>query len=765
MKSPLLRLLLTFFICLISNILCGQFHRISDSLTSANGAWSGDTAWMNFSSEGLRSAAPSEGSLTWRRPSLAGLGAKWRLGVTMEFNPSSSNFCEFRFLENNGNYYAIQLGGNSADNLSLVLHTTYKDSVLAFVPDYVDQSKPEIALKIERDTAAKFSIYAADTLLFSCTDSTLMRKESLSIYARYTSSRVDKFLFSTLLAEGYDFPDTLGPIVLKSDVIDPFTLEIEWDEWCQTSGSNSAYLLQDGSFLDTLHITNHYDQFWHAESTRPLPQGSFDLLLPPSEDAESNLSFGSIAAIRIKYPGPKACWITAIHPFENYSGHFIDLQSETAVQGAALTILEKDGDTKFYTLNIDSGYTRFSGLKLPDEAVLIIEKDGIILTLQPYRYNFAPHQELGDFLLTADSLIGLSSQYHPAPLSSYAPQWKPTGTLPSQHAKLFYCDLQGQSFAHFPNSLWPYLDLLKPYEIGTAYDPLRPFLLPTNLQLPKELGDTTYLFEPALRPDTALLFLSEVHFHPDTMNEFIELFNPQRRPVFLTELQLEKAQESLTTDVKRIDPPLAPFNAGTALYPLILQDQYLALEAPFSLPNSPASLKLIGRFGATIDAMTYSPWDSDLYDKHSAERISFSVSGADSLNWSPHHFIHSRPSEASPNAPNSVAHLNLLQPNFNIELLHPNISYDPLHFSPTAMLRLRVAAGAELSLSVLTASGRPFAFPMAKQPLSQGLQQVEIRPMDWLGAAPQSGVYLLKISVKDHSGRTQKILPISVYNP
>ncbi len=36
-----------------------------------------------------------------------------------------------------------------------------------------------------------------------------MRSESLSIYARFTSTRVDKFLFSTLLAEGFDFPDTI----------------------------------------------------------------------------------------------------------------------------------------------------------------------------------------------------------------------------------------------------------------------------------------------------------------------------------------------------------------------------------------------------------------------------------------------------------------------------------------------------------------------------------------------------------------------------
>ena len=428
-------------------------------------------------------------------------------------------------------------------------------------------------------------------------------------------------------------------------------------------------------------------------------------------------------------------------------------------------MLEKDGDTKGYSLDIDSGLSRFSALKLPEEAVLIIEKDGIILTLQPYRYNFEPHQEMGDFLLTADSLNGLSNQFQPAPLSTYIPQWKTSGSLPYQGPIAFFTDTQGHTYSHFSHSLWPYMSLESSAELQPWFDPLRPFLLPTGLPLPKPLGDTTVLFEPVQWPDTSLIHLSEVHFNPDSLEEFIELYNPQSFPVVMHELQLRKVPITRWGDVNLIDPDVAPFNAKETLFPLILPDQFLAIPAPFSLPNQPTALELIGSFGKRIDAMTYAPWEDPLYDKHSAERISFSTSGADSLNWSPHHFSHANPSEASPNAPNSVVHLNLLQPNFNIELLQPNISYDPLNFSPTAMLRLRVAAGAELSLSVHTASGRPIAFPMVKQPLSEGLQQVEIRPFVWHGRAPESGVYLLKVSIKDDEGRTQKILPLSVYNP
>ncbi|MGB1282808.1 MAG: hypothetical protein ACPG53_07635 [Schleiferiaceae bacterium] len=54
---------------------------------------------------------------------------------------------------------------------------------------------------------------------------------------------------------------------------------------------------------------------------------------------------------------------------------------------------------------------------------------------------------------------------------------------------------------------------------------------------------------------------------------------------------------------------------------------------------------------------------------------------------------------------------------------------------------------------------------MEKQALSEGLQQVEIRPFDWNGRAPQSGVYLLIVRVRDYTGQQRKIFPLSVYNP
>ena len=79
MKSAFLRQRLTFFISLTTTIVWGQFTTLSDSLLSPTADWYGDTAFMNYTQDGLRSDAPAAGSLMWSRPSTAGLDAVWEI--------------------------------------------------------------------------------------------------------------------------------------------------------------------------------------------------------------------------------------------------------------------------------------------------------------------------------------------------------------------------------------------------------------------------------------------------------------------------------------------------------------------------------------------------------------------------------------------------------------------------------------------------------------------------------------------------------------
>ncbi|MDA9147990.1 hypothetical protein N9N81_01425, partial [Schleiferiaceae bacterium] len=181
MFTDLFRSALTLCFCLIFNAAQAQFYALFDSLTAYHTDWEGDTAWMQFSSEGMRSAAPAAGSLEWRRESRAAVLGVWTLKIQMDFNPSSANYCSFRFMESSFGYYAIQLSGSSSDDLSFVLHTAEKDTILAAISGYVNNSAVNVALRIERDSNYTFHIYDADSLLFSTTDSTLRSSKSLSV--------------------------------------------------------------------------------------------------------------------------------------------------------------------------------------------------------------------------------------------------------------------------------------------------------------------------------------------------------------------------------------------------------------------------------------------------------------------------------------------------------------------------------------------------------------------------------------------------------
>ena len=785
MKSALLRQRLTFFISLTTTLVWGQFSSLSDSLLSPSADWYGDTAFMNFTQDGLRSNAPAAGSLLWSRPSAAGLDAVWKITIQMDFNPSSSNFCEFRFLQNGNRYYALRCGGGLADDLSLYLHHGYKDTALAVVSGFVNQVKPLLELRVERDSSANFTVYASDSLLFTVNDSTLLRSTSLSIYCKYTSTRVDKFLFSTLQAAGYDFPDTLGPELKQIDVLDPFTLVVTWNEWAElTPFPDGQYaLLYSDENIDTAFVTNHFDEQWHFSSIHPLTQGTLEVLLPHAQDAEGNITTPFLDSLKVDYAKQGDVWVSAIHPFKEYGGFFMAVQSSKYIGPSVLSILEEDGEITSYTIRIDSGTTVLGSafispynnqvidqLKLPSTGAIIIEKDHITLALQHYKNLFKPHELAGDFMLWADSISGISRQFSALPLNNYVPNVRPLSRPKGNEIIGFYADPTGQVYSMFAYNVFPYLTLPgatpDPSELDLSFRAFSPFVLPTGPLLPPALGDTVFNFSTCVFPDSGQLFISEVHFHPDTMNEFIELYNGAADPLFIDDLQVVKSSIYSVIDSDELTPDFSPFDGHPlALRPVIIPQQYRAFKAPFPLPNDTTTLVLVAPFGQVIDQLTYPPHPTSSI-RLSTERISFQQSGTNSLNWGTHHPKWCCPTEASPDKANSISSSHL--PSFanpSITLSTHVISYDPMRYSPTTQLALSVAAGSQLSLSVSDFSGRPICNIMQNEPLAAGDQLIEIRPTDWINKEPPTGIYVLHIHLKTSQTNTRKKIPLSIYNP
>ena len=783
MKRAFLRQRLTFFISLTTTIVWGQFTSLSDSLLSPSADWFGDTAFMNYTQDGLRSDAPAAGSLLWSRPSTAGLDAVWAIDIQMDFNPSSSNFCEFRFLQNGSSYYALRCGGGPADDLSLHLHHGYIDTVLAIAPGFVNQGKPLVELRVERDSSANFTVYASDSLLFMVNDSTLLRSTTLTLYCKYTSTRVDKFLFSTLHASGYDFPDTLGPEVKQIDVLDPFTLRVTWNEWAEvapTPNRNFA-LVYSGENIDTAFVTNHFDEEWHFSSKHPLKQGSLGVLLPEAQDAQGNVAVPFLDSLQVNYAKPGDVWVSAVHPFKEYGGFFIVVQSLTDIGASTLNVLEDDGEITAYSIRIDSGITILGstfisqynnqvipGLSLPSTGVIIVEKARIPLAVQHYKSIFKAHELAGDFILCADSISGIYPQFSVLPLNAYVPNIRPLSSPKLNEVTGFYADLNGLVYGLFAYNVFPYLKLpgtnANPSTLALSFHAFSPFVLPTGMPLTHALGDTIFNFSTSHSPDSGELFFSEIHFNPDTMNEFIELYNGAADPLFVHHLQVAKSSAYSIIDADELTPGFCPFDGHLlVLRPVIVPHQYIAYEAPFNLSNDTTSLVLLAPFGQVIDELTYPPYPTSNM-RLSRERISFQHSGKSQYNWGSHHPKWCCPTEASPNKANSISSALILS-DLDITLSTPVISYDPSRYYPTTQLTFSVATASQISLSITDFSGRPIYNMMQNESLVAGDHLIEIRPKIWMNKEPPTGIYMLHVSLKTLQTNTRKKIPLSIYNP
>ena len=774
MFTDLFRSALTLCFCLIFNVATGQFYQLLDSLTAPHVDWGGDTAWMQFSTDGLRSAAPAAGALEWRRESRAALRGNWSLQMRMDFNPSTANFCSFRFIESDWGYYAIQLSGSSGDDLSLLLHTPEKDSVLAAISGYVNRNAVAVALRIERDSNYTFHVYDADTLLFSTTDSTLRSSKSLSLHCTYTSSRVDKFLFSTLKAQGYAFRDTVAPKLRSIDVLSPRQLRLHWSEpTLPAPGSLNGVIArsQDGTPLDTAFYPYLGPSHWDVFFDRPIPLGRCAIEVPLAVDTAGNLTFFAVDSVLLNYPDQQSVQIIGIHQIEGNQGDYFIAYSPVPMPEAVLDLITESGTKKTIPCPLDSGTIRYGNgqnaqmlpaFSLPDEGVLILKNEGIPIAVQPYGFPYAPHQSFGDFLLLADSISYTTAQWRVAPTATSISGPIPSKNLPKNPPNGLFGDENGTNYVQFSHSLYSYLHLLSP-KLQVQWTSDAPFLLPlVQALLPPLLGDSSLHLLPAEFPDSGTVFINEVHAAPDQLEEFIELASTSHRPIRLDQLRLLKTTASATSAYRFYDAPPAFCALQLHLFPLLAPQQLRAFPSPTTLPNDTTTLLLQGTGARTLDEITYSPWEAPL-EHRSWERISLHSPGRAPSNWAPHHARWCCPSEASPNATNSCAS-STGGVELSAHLKRSHLSFDPNHYLPSTDLWVSMAAGDILSLRLLDRAGRPITQWHSFHGIA-GENPISIGPYLWGESLLRTGIYTVQIRLKKSSSQRIKNLPISIYNP
>ncbi|MEY2963634.1 MAG: hypothetical protein RL754_895 [Bacteroidota bacterium] len=777
MIPQLFSLVRNLTLCVIFNtftvLLNAQSHSIIDSLFSPNPLWQGDTTWMDFTPEGLRTNAPSAGELTWYRPSRAAINGTWQLKTTLEFNPSSSNYAEFHFISGPAGGYFIRFSGHSTDPLSLYLRTPTGDSLLAEIPGYLDQSQPSVDLRIERDSAYTFRIHDGDSLLFTATDSTVRNSQRLAIYCRYTASRVDKFLFSTLVARGEVFFDLRAPELLGIDVLSPMELRLRWSEPCVPAPDfeNAVVCGDDTAFYPKLDGRN-----WWAKYRQPLPLGRHEVWLEGAVDSAGNLAVPEPKEIMLDYAPSRTVHLTAIHPFDGPAPFFLALQSRRVLGPCVLRVLERDGDYRDYllagldTLEVFSGQpmegaTWLPGLKLPKEAVVMVLHEGVVMCMQPYGWHFAAQQELGHHLLYTEAPNYTDAQW----TVGLVEHWSAAIHTPVAPPKNRLRELYGEGdevLLAFEHPLYPYLALGSDSTGGVLaltgdlrWSSQRPFVLETSIGRRFEGLDTTVQVHAI---GSGALRLNEVHHSPEVLEEFIELANPASHFEPLSDLILERTPWPLgAAEAKVVPRALPPFCSGCTHVPLVPPAGLVALDPPFSLSADSTQIRLLDPLETELDRMVYGV-DTD-FPKRSLERISWQTGGSVRMNWATHVPQWSEQTEATPNARNSVAG-KAVEGELDLELSKSYLSFDPGMYEPICLLRVVAAPGERLSASLIDGSGRPVCTLFEGVPLS-GEDQFEINPTRHLSTNPATGLYFLHIQLDKSPGRSQKTIPLSIYNP
>jgi len=750
---------------------------------------------MNFTSQGLRTNAPGAGSLSWSLPSKAAINAQWQLNITLDFNPSSSNFCEVQFIDGPKGQYVLQLSGNSTDDLSLILRRPgQNDSTLASLPGYLNQSSPILTLRLTRDSTYTFRVYDDQNLLLSATDSTLRNSRRFTLYCKYTASRVDKFLFSTLHLEGHAFQDTLPPRLISIAQESPRAIRLTFNEACVPAlgALNGLIAYHQGTAIDTALYPELDGRNWTCTFPKPLPRTALAFLLQNAVDTAQNPSGNLWEFLNIDYLPERCMAITAVQPFDQSLPSFLRIQSPHSTP-ATLNWRSLSGTERSYAITIDSGLTTLH-LDLPTAGAIWIEHEQILLAHHTFDDLFNPAQRQGYHMLQSDSLSFGKRHWSVVP-SSTDPNWLEPSTFTPDPDQLF-SENNGFLWLQWTDNAYT----LTPRP--NSWDPAQPYLTSTS---PWPSGQTwPWSFPPttiASQPDSGHILLNEIHFAPDALNEFIEIANLTDRPIATADLWLQLWDGPNLLRAAPLDTrPLRLRHDD--LSPVLLPNEILALPAPFTLPNDSLTLELITAPGQILDRMTYYPLDAP-HDHQSFERISWHSPGHLQANWHPHLPSLLASTEASPNQPNSVAGalptLPLeasIVPNF-IDL-GPNSMAGGSTGSGTsngtssgassgassgssagsgsgatgtglhATLWLHAERGDRLYVSLLDRTGRllhPLVDGQELPTAKKGAIPFVLAPQSWGEGHLHSGIYWVQCRLEGPRGTRKKILPLSIYNP
>ncbi len=226
--------------------------------------WIGETDKFQIISDSYRLYlnAPEESSSAVIFTSSSAIeNAEWNFSVSMEFNPSSSNYCVVYLccnqceINENLEGYFVKIGDTS-DNVSLWKTSGGVDTKLINGTEKIlDLSNFKLDIKVLRNDKGKWELYTDlnNSELVKegeVEDSEIYQSNYFGIYCKYTKTRRDKFYFGPISVLGDPYTDKTPPSIISHDLNKGEKLELLMSELINIETSNYDNIKINGHAAD-----------------------------------------------------------------------------------------------------------------------------------------------------------------------------------------------------------------------------------------------------------------------------------------------------------------------------------------------------------------------------------------------------------------------------------------------------------------------------------------------------------------------------------
>ncbi len=273
---------INLFILLLPCFAFGQQQfsdNFSDNNFTANPAWVGNTAFYIVNTAGALQINDSlSNSRYLSTPSTISLEAEWNFTASMEFNPSSSNYCEVYLcadsanLKNATSAFFVRLGGSTADKISLYRRNGSSNTLIAESTDaWVGRSKNKVRVRVTRNISSLFTLFADTTTAFTgftqlnaATDSTFITSNFTGVRSIFTVTRSKLISFDDFNYTGKAYVDNDAPVLNAFVVNANDAIELRFSEPLDKASAqlktnyffNTTPFKVDEAQLDSVSLTS-----------------------------------------------------------------------------------------------------------------------------------------------------------------------------------------------------------------------------------------------------------------------------------------------------------------------------------------------------------------------------------------------------------------------------------------------------------------------------------------------------------------------------